>query len=136
MTVYNGLPLVFWVIMMNPEYQSSGSCAQMDTQPIRIFLHGRTEGLHIHQCAKKIPALQTVLETKREEFVVDALINAKSLCKELEISFEPPRRIRRKHIFGNGSKEIQLLYEEDLRRTMFSSIVKVSAEIRERFQRL
>ncbi|GFT79910.1 hypothetical protein TNCV_4598181 [Trichonephila clavipes] len=35
---------------------------------------------------------------------------------ELEISFEPPRRIRRKHIFGDGSKDVQLSYEDDLRR--------------------
>ncbi|GFS75452.1 uncharacterized protein TNCV_1640631 [Trichonephila clavipes] len=68
-------------------------------------------------------ALRTVLEAKREEFVDDALIYAKSLCEELEISFEPPpRRIRRKHTFGDGSKDVQLSYEDDLRRTMFSSI--------------
>ncbi|GFT89512.1 uncharacterized protein TNCV_4387701 [Trichonephila clavipes] len=56
--------------------------------------------------------------------------------KELEISFEPPRRIRRKHIFGDGSKDVQLSYEDDLRRTMFSSIDRVTAETRERFQQL
>ncbi|GFT68887.1 uncharacterized protein TNCV_1804211 [Trichonephila clavipes] len=78
-----------------------------------------------------------VLEAKREEFVEDALIYAKSLCEELEISFEPSRRIRRKHIFGIlGSKDIQLSYEDDLRRTMFSSIDRVTAEIRDRFQQL
>ncbi|GFW60039.1 uncharacterized protein TNCV_4864941 [Trichonephila clavipes] len=48
----------------------------------------QTEGLNIHQCAKKIRALQTVLVGKRKEFVDDALIHAKSLCEELEISFE------------------------------------------------
>ncbi|GFW69538.1 hypothetical protein TNCV_488841 [Trichonephila clavipes] len=47
-----------------------------------------------------------------------------------------PRRIRRKHIFGDGSKDVQLSYEDDLRRTMFSSIDRVTAEIRERFQQL
>ncbi|GFX46654.1 hypothetical protein TNCV_4038051 [Trichonephila clavipes] len=52
---------------------------------------------------------KTVLEAKREEFVHDAIIYAKSLCEELEISFEqPPRRIRRKHIFGDGSKDVHL----------------------------
>ncbi|GFV12235.1 transposable element Tcb1 transposase [Trichonephila clavipes] len=61
----------------------------------------QTEGLHIHQCAKKIRVLQTVLEAKREEFVDDALIYGKSLCEELKISFEPPRRIRRKHTLRN-----------------------------------
>ncbi|GFV33737.1 uncharacterized protein TNCV_4568521 [Trichonephila clavipes] len=95
-----------------------------------------TEGLNIHRCAQKIRALQTVLEAKREEFVDDALIYAKRLCEELEISFEPPRRIRRKHIFGNEIKDVQLSHEDDLRRTMFSSIDRVTAEIRERLQQL
>ncbi|GFS78538.1 uncharacterized protein TNCV_3147781 [Trichonephila clavipes] len=79
---------------------------------------------------------QTILEAKREKFVDDALIYAKSLCEQLEISFEPSRRIRRKHIFGDGSKDVQLSYENDLRRTMFSSIDRITAEIRERFQQL
>ncbi|GFX63606.1 uncharacterized protein TNCV_2005351 [Trichonephila clavipes] len=73
-----------------------------------------TEGLNIHQCAQKIRALQTVLEAKQDEFMDDALMYAKSLCEELEISFEPPRRFRRKHIFGDGSKDVQLSYEDDL----------------------
>ncbi|GFW50452.1 uncharacterized protein TNCV_2887571 [Trichonephila clavipes] len=72
--------------------------------------------------------------SKREEFVDNALIYAKSLCEELEISSEPPRRIRRKNTFGDGSKDVQLSYEDDLRRTMFSSIDRVTVEIRERFQ--
>ncbi|GFV99148.1 uncharacterized protein TNCV_1511211 [Trichonephila clavipes] len=46
----------------------------------------QTEELNIHQFAKKIRALQTVLEAKQEEFVDDA----KSLYEEHEISFEPP----------------------------------------------
>ncbi|GFT33515.1 uncharacterized protein TNCV_4381191 [Trichonephila clavipes] len=78
----------------------------------------------------------TVLEAEREEFVDDALIHAKSLCEEFEISFEPPRRIKRKRILGDGSKVVQLSYEDDLRRTMFSSTDRVTFEIRERFQRL
>ncbi|GFW93236.1 hypothetical protein TNCV_2603541 [Trichonephila clavipes] len=45
-------------------------------------------------------------------------------------------RIKRKHIFGDRSKDAQLLFEDDLRRTMFSSINRVTAEIRERFQQL
>ncbi|GFX74166.1 uncharacterized protein TNCV_2911991 [Trichonephila clavipes] len=54
---------------------------------------------------------------------------------ELEI-FEPSRRIRRKHIFGDGSKDVHASYEDDLRRTMFSSIDRETAEIRGRFQQL
>ncbi|GFT97564.1 uncharacterized protein TNCV_387251 [Trichonephila clavipes] len=83
---------------------------------------------------KKILTLQTVFEAKREELVDVVLIYAKSLCEELLISFELQRRIRRKYIFGDGSKDVQLSYEDDLRRTMFSSIDRVTVEIRERFQ--
>ncbi|GFV65737.1 uncharacterized protein TNCV_4153731 [Trichonephila clavipes] len=39
----------------------------------------QTEGLNIHQWAKKIRALQTVLEVKRDEFVDDALMGSKVL---------------------------------------------------------
>ncbi|GFU46297.1 DUF4371 domain-containing protein [Trichonephila clavipes] len=60
-------------------------------------------------------SVETALVAKREEFMDDALIYAKSLCEELEISFEPPRRKRRKHIFGDGSKDVLLSYEDDLR---------------------
>ncbi|GFX61613.1 uncharacterized protein TNCV_5111001 [Trichonephila clavipes] len=66
----------------------------------------------------------------------DALINAKSLSEELEISFEPPRQIWRKHIFGDESKDVQLSFEDDLRRAIFSLINRVTAEIRGRFQQL
>ncbi|GFV77507.1 uncharacterized protein TNCV_1070361 [Trichonephila clavipes] len=93
-----------------------------------------SEGLNIHQCAKKIRALPTILEVKRLEFIDDALIFTKSLCEELETSFEPPRRIRKKHIFDDGCKDVQLSYEDDSRRKMFSSIDRVTAEIRERSQ--
>ncbi|GFX66190.1 uncharacterized protein TNCV_738511 [Trichonephila clavipes] len=82
------------------------------------------------------PAVPTVLEAKREEFVGEALIHAKSLCEELKISFQLPRRIRRKHTFGDGSKDVQLSYEDYLRRVTFSSIDGVTAEIPERFQQL
>ncbi|GFV82522.1 actin-binding LIM protein 1 [Trichonephila clavipes] len=59
-----------------------------------------------------------------------------SLVVKLEISFELPRRIRMKHIFGDGCKDDQLSYEYDLRKTMFSAIDRITAEIRERFQQL
>ncbi|GFX06599.1 uncharacterized protein TNCV_381951 [Trichonephila clavipes] len=62
---------------------------------------------------------ETLSEAKQEEFLDDTLIYAKSLCEELEISFEPPRRIRRKHIFGDGSKDVQLSYEDDLSEQRF-----------------
>ncbi|GFW11094.1 uncharacterized protein TNCV_4783041 [Trichonephila clavipes] len=98
----------------------------------------QTEGLNIHQCAQKIRALQTVLEAKRGEFLDDPLIDMlKVYVKILKFLLNlPPRRIRKKHIFRDGSKDVQLLYEDDLRRTMFSSIDRITAEIQERFQQL
>ncbi|GFT97518.1 uncharacterized protein TNCV_386891 [Trichonephila clavipes] len=46
------------------------------------------------------------------------------------------QRTRKKPIFGDGSKDAQLSYEDDLRRTMFFSIDRVTAEIPKRFQHL
>ncbi|GFT71142.1 uncharacterized protein TNCV_3001581 [Trichonephila clavipes] len=60
----------------------------------------------------------------------------KVYVRSLKFLLNPPRRIKRKHIFGDGSKNVQLSYEDDLRRTMFSSIERITAEIRERFQQL
>ncbi|GFT38840.1 uncharacterized protein TNCV_1585371 [Trichonephila clavipes] len=56
--------------------------------------------------------------------------------KSLKFPFEPRRRIRRKHIFGDGSKDVHLSYEDELRGTMFSSIDRVITKVRERFQQL
>ncbi|GFW16793.1 uncharacterized protein TNCV_1551451 [Trichonephila clavipes] len=64
--------------------------------------------IHVMAFILPIPGKKIVLEEKREEFVDDASIYTKSLCKELEICFESPRRIERKHIFGDGSKDVQL----------------------------
>ncbi|GFW58759.1 uncharacterized protein TNCV_379421 [Trichonephila clavipes] len=62
--------------------------------------------------------------------------NEEHLEKKLVLSFEPPRRNRRKHIFGEGSKDVQLSYEDDFRRTIFSSIDRLTAKIRGRLQQL
>ncbi|GFU49208.1 uncharacterized protein TNCV_2675041 [Trichonephila clavipes] len=50
------------------------------------------------------------------------------------VAVDQRRASWRKHISGDGSKDDQLSYEDDLRRSMFSSIGRVTAEIRERFQ--
>lgn len=42
----------------------------------------------------------------------------------------------RKHIFGDGSVDVGLSYENELRRTMLASVDRVTAEIRDRFQQL
>ncbi|GFS54691.1 hypothetical protein TNCV_2749581 [Trichonephila clavipes] len=47
------------------------------------------------------------------------------------------QRLRRgPTVFGDGRRDVQLSYEDYLRRTMFSSIDRVTAKIRERFQQL
>ncbi|GFX02612.1 uncharacterized protein TNCV_728661 [Trichonephila clavipes] len=96
-----------------------------DSRPLKIVIKD-----------SRFPQKSTGLEAKREEFVYDALIYAKSLYEELEISFETSRRIGMKHIFDDGGEDDQLSYEDDLRRTMFPSIDRVIAEIREKFQQL
>jgi hypothetical protein len=70
--------------------------------------------------------------------VDDGLQYAKSLCEELGISSEPPRQIRGRHIFGDGSADVGLWlsYENELRRTIFTSVDRVTAEIRDRFHHL
>ncbi|GFW77233.1 hypothetical protein TNCV_2726631 [Trichonephila clavipes] len=93
----------------SPNYHTNGRTFQLSTDLTCIAaLHGeslvvlgRTRDKASHG---PIPIPlgyrgQTVLEVKREEFVDDALIFAKGLGEELRISFEPPRRIRRKHIW-------------------------------------
>ncbi|GFS86039.1 uncharacterized protein TNCV_1582921 [Trichonephila clavipes] len=115
-----GVPV--WGVKDPPYWKIYRPTIQRKTQqggPVRSRKgRGRNDGPYI-----------IVLEAKREEFEDDALIYAKSLCEELEISFEPPRRIWKKHIFGDGSKDVPILYENDLRRTMFSSIDRATAEI-------
>ncbi|GFT37004.1 hypothetical protein NPIL_339091, partial [Nephila pilipes] len=49
---------------------------------------------------------------------------------------EPRRRIRREHIFGDRSRETCLSMEDYLKRKTFSSLDRVTAEIREKFQQL
>ncbi|GFV42410.1 uncharacterized protein TNCV_4311401 [Trichonephila clavipes] len=49
---------------------------------------------------------------------------------------EPNRcriRIRRKHVFGDENKDVQLSYEDDLWQTMYSTMDRVTAEIRGKF---
>ncbi|GFU05442.1 transposable element Tcb2 transposase [Trichonephila clavipes] len=58
----------------------------------RVFggIEPRPSGLESDALTTRLPtALKTVLEAKREEFGDDALLYAKSLREELEISFEP-----------------------------------------------
>ncbi|GBP89940.1 hypothetical protein EVAR_63767_1 [Eumeta japonica] len=66
---------------------------------------------------------------KREGFVDDTLRYAKSLYEELEISFEPPRRIRRRHIFGDRNVDVGLSYENQLERTMFTSVDRIENKV-------
>ena len=79
----------------------------------------QTEGRNVHQCSQKISTLQTVLDEKREEFVVEDLSYAKTLCAD------HPMRIRRTHFSRDGSRDAGLSHEEDLKRKIFSSLDRV-----------
>ncbi|KAH9638834.1 hypothetical protein HF086_012787 [Spodoptera exigua] len=101
-----------------------------------VCLHAASvEGLDLRLCAQKVNALQIILIEKREEWADCAVSYAKNMCEELGISIEP-RRIRRKHIFDDGSRDADLSCENKLRRKLFSSLDRIIVEIRERFQQL
>ncbi|GFX63588.1 hypothetical protein TNCV_2005171 [Trichonephila clavipes] len=69
-----------------------------------------------------------LLEAKRERFVDDALIHAKSLCEDLEILLNLQDESGGS-IYRATEVSYQLSYQDDLRRTMFASIGRVTAEI-------
>nr|XP_013189863.1 unnamed protein product [Amyelois transitella] len=96
----------------------------------------QTRGLDIRLCAQKVNALQMILTEKREEWANGAVGYAKDMCEELGISIKPLRRITRKHIFDDGTRDVNLSCENELRRKLFSSLDRVIVEIRERFQQL
>ncbi|GFS98482.1 uncharacterized protein TNCV_3478721 [Trichonephila clavipes] len=67
---------------------------------IKLKNYLQTEGLNIHQCAKKIRASQTVLEAKREEFMEEALIYAKSrVTAEICERFQQLQNLTQKYAF-------------------------------------
>ncbi|XP_023221032.1 uncharacterized protein LOC111622842 [Centruroides sculpturatus] len=96
----------------------------------------QTKGLDIRLCAQKVNALQMVLIEKREGWADGAVNYAKNLCEELGISMKPQRRITRRHIFDDGTRDANLSYENELRRKLFYSLNRIIVEIRERFQQL
>ena len=71
---------------------------------------------------------------QRDLLVQNAVIAAKIICEELEISTE--RRVRRrKNMSGENSRDVWLSLEE-VRREMFSSMDRIIKEIKERFDQL
>ena len=77
------------------------------------------------------------METKWDAIVNGSIVYAKKHCDELEISKELPRRQRKKkHIFGDGSRDAGLPYSEEIRKAMFSSLDRLSSETNTRFKRL
>lgn len=69
----------------------------------QIYL--QTKGLDIRLCAQKVNALQMILTEKREEWADGAVGYAKNMCEELGISINPRRRITRKNIFDDGTRD-------------------------------
>ena len=96
----------------------------------------QTRGLDIRLCAQKVNALQMILTEKREEWSNGAVGYAKNMCEELGISINPRRRITRKRIFENGTRDANLSCENELIRKLFSSLDTVVVKSRELFQQL
>lgn len=96
----------------------------------------QTKGLDIRMCAQKVNSLHMILTEKREEWADGAVSYAKNMCEELGISVEPQRRITRKHIFEDGTRDANLSCENELRRKLFSSLDRIIVEIHERFHQL
>lgn len=93
------------------------------------------KGLNVHQCHIKLNSLQTHFMEQRDTLVQNAVIAAKIICEELEISTE--RRVRRrKNMSGENSRDVGLSLEEEVRREMFSSMDRIIKEIKERFDQL
>ncbi|GFS85738.1 uncharacterized protein TNCV_2974191 [Trichonephila clavipes] len=89
----------------------------------------------------KLEVIDLKSDLSEKKMFNDMTLAVKNLCQQktfhsLKFFFEPSRRIGRKHIFCDRSKDVKLLYEDDLRQTIFSSIDRVTAEIRVRFQQL
>ena len=65
------------------------------------------KGLNVHQCHIKLNSLQTHFMEQRDTLVQNAVIAAKIICEELEISTE--RRVRRrKNMSGENSRDVGL----------------------------
>ncbi|GFW47904.1 mariner Mos1 transposase [Trichonephila clavipes] len=115
------------------EVESSGHHVFVLEGPIYYELLKPGETVNTDRYKQQLLNLNDVILEKREQYkerqhkVIFLDDNASSHRAkpakdiELEISVEPPRRIRIKHIFDNGSKDVQLTYEDDLKRTMFFS---------------
>ena len=91
----------------------------------------QTKGLNIQQCDKKLEALKVYLSTNREELVTNAVIYAKAICEENEIEIVRRSRCRQKN-----TQCVEISYETEIRREMFSSIDRIIQEIKTRFEQI
>lgn len=91
--------------------------------------------LNVLQCHIKLNSLQTHFMEQRDALIQNAVIAAKTICEELEISTE--RRVRRrKNMSGENSRDVGLSLEQEVRREMFLSMDRIIKEIKERFDQL
>ncbi|GFX90352.1 hypothetical protein TNCV_3849271 [Trichonephila clavipes] len=68
---------------------------------------------------------QTIFSQNKYDAVTPKCLGGPPVDRDRLNAHSGPRRIRRKHKFGVRSKDAQLSYEDDLRRTMFSSIARL-----------
>ena len=87
-------------------------------------------------CAQEVNTLQMVLTEKKEKWANSAVGYAKNMFEDLGISIKPRKRITRKHIYDDGTRDANLACENELRRKLFSSLDTVIVESRELFQQL
>ena len=71
------------------------------------------------------------MSTNREELVTNAVIYAKAICEENEIEIYRRSRCRQKN-----TQCVEISYETEIRREMFSSIDRIIQEIKTRFEQI
>ena len=93
------------------------------------------KGLNVHQCHIKLNSLQTHFMEQRDLLIQNAVIAAKTICGELEISTE--RRVRRiRNMSEENSRDVGLSIEQEVPREMLLSMDKIINKIKERFDQL
>lgn len=127
-------------ILLNSMQSFSFLCYLNLWEPVLLEINDaqkylQIKGLNVHQCHIKLNSLQTHFVEQRDALIQNAVIAAKIICEELEISTE--RRVRRrKNMSGESSQDVGLSLEQEVRREMFLSIDRIIKEIKERFHQL
>lgn len=127
-------------ILLNSMQSFSFLCYLNLWEPVLLEINDaqkylQIKGLNVHQCHIKLNSLQIHFMEQRDALIQNAVIAAKTICEELEISTE--RRVRRrKNMSGENSQDVGLSLEQEVRREMFLSMDRIIKEIKDRFDQL